>query len=130
MRKFDFQFQDAKKGAAITVKVTPRAKKTEVVGLMEDGTIRIRVAAPPAEGAANAALIDFLAEALNLSKSQIDIVAGASAERKLISLTGITPSEVDTVINQLAQASEKSRAAKIRSDHKAAKSAKKSKKKK
>ncbi len=88
-------FHDAKMGAAITVKVVPRASKTEIADVMDDGTLRIRVAAPPVEGAANAALIEFLAERLGLPASQIDIVAGMTSERKLISLVGISPDQVE-----------------------------------
>ena len=95
-------FRDAKTGAAITVKVTPHAKKTEVIGLMEDGTIRIRVAAAAEEGKANQALVEFLAKALGIPASHIDIMGGLSSERKLISLIGITPTEVDTVMQGLA----------------------------
>jgi uncharacterized protein len=91
-------FSDARRGAAITVKVIPRAKKTGVAGVMDDGTIKIRIAAPPVEGAANRALIEFLAEALGLPRSQVDIVAGETSERKLISLTGISPESVDNVL--------------------------------
>jgi uncharacterized protein (TIGR00251 family) len=92
---------DARRGAAIAVKVMPRARKTEVAGVMDDGTIKIRVAAPPAEGAANTALIAFLAETLGIARSQIDIVAGLSSERKLISLVGISPDQVDATIQRL-----------------------------
>lgn len=91
-------FQNAQTGAAITVKVLPRAKKTELVGVMEDGTFRIRIAAPPVEGAANHALIEFLAQALNIPPSQIDIVAGEFSERKLVSLVGVTPAQVDAAL--------------------------------
>jgi len=94
-------FSNAKHGAAITVKVMPRAKKTEVAGVMDDGTIKIRLAAPPVEGAANEALIEFLSKALRLPARQIDIIAGATSERKLISLVGISPAEVDAVFQKL-----------------------------
>ena len=97
----DSKFSDARQGAAITVKVQPRARKTEVAGLMADGTIKICVAAPPVEGAANKALIEFLAQALSLPKTQIDIVAGARSERKLISLIGISPEAVDAIFQRL-----------------------------
>jgi uncharacterized protein (TIGR00251 family) len=97
----DVKFSNARHGAAITVKVQPRARKTEVAGLMDDGTIKIRVAAPPVEGAANKALIEFLAKILDIPGKQIDIVAGASSERKLISLVGIGPDEVDAVFKRL-----------------------------
>ena len=95
------KFSDARQGAAITVKVTPRARKTGVDGLMADGTIKIRVAAPPVDGAANERLIEFLAEVLELPKGQIEIIAGAASERKLISLVGISPEAVDATFQRL-----------------------------
>ena len=97
------KFSDAKRGAAITVKVIPRAKKTAVLGMMDDGTIKIKVAAPPVEGAANKALVEFLAEALGLPKLQVDIVAGETSERKLISLVGISPEKVDSILRGLVE---------------------------
>ncbi len=97
----NFKFSDARQGAAITVKVMPRARKTEMAGLMADGTVKIRVAAPPVGGAANKALVEFLAQSLGLPKSQIDIIAGETAERKLISLVGISPEAVDAAFQRL-----------------------------
>jgi uncharacterized protein (TIGR00251 family) len=91
----------AKHGAAITVKVMPRARKTELAGLMDDGTLRIRLAAPPVGGAANRALVAFLAEALDLPPSQIDILAGETSQRKLVALVGIQPADVDAAIAAL-----------------------------
>lgn len=99
-------FQNAQSGAAITVRVLPRAKKTELVGVMEDGTFRIRIAAPPVEGAANHALIEFLAQTLNVPTSQIDIVAGEFSERKLITLVGVTPEQVDTALGRFVPRAE------------------------
>ncbi len=96
------KFSDARRGAAITVKVSPRAKQTAVAGVMDDGTIKIKVAAPPVDGAANKALIEFLAETLGLPKNQVDIVAGETSERKLISLVGISPDKVDSILRGLA----------------------------
>lgn len=97
------QFSDARRGAAITVKVTPRAKKTAVAGVMDDGTIKIKIAAPPVEGAANKALIEFLAEALGVPRSQVDIVAGETSERKLVSLVGVSPETVDSVLRGMLE---------------------------
>lgn len=97
----DVKFSDARRGAAITVKVMPRARKTEIAGLMADGTIKIRVAAPPVGGAANRVLVEFLSQTLGLPKSQIDIIAGETAERKLISMVGISPVAVDAAFQRL-----------------------------
>jgi uncharacterized protein (TIGR00251 family) len=70
---------------------------------MDDGTVKIRVAAPPADGAANKALIGFLAEALGIPRNQVDIVAGETSERKLISLVGVAPEEVEATLRRLAR---------------------------
>jgi len=103
-------FKDARTGTAIQVKVIPRAKKNEVAGLMEDGSVRIRLTAPPVEGAANQALVEFLAQLLEIHKNQIEIVAGLSSERKLISLVGISPQSVESILRRAAHAAESKRA--------------------
>jgi uncharacterized protein (TIGR00251 family) len=81
-----FNLHNGKKGSALAVRVTPRASRNEIVELMEDGTIKVRLAAPPADNEANEALINFLAEVLGVAKSRLDIVAGASGRDKLISV--------------------------------------------
>jgi uncharacterized protein len=88
------QFQHGTSGAAIAVKVTPRAKKNEITGIMEDGTVKIKLTAPPVEGQANQALIKFLAEFLKISTSEIEIVAGATSRDKLVAISGLDPQAV------------------------------------
>jgi hypothetical protein len=97
----NFNFHDAQKGAAIGIKVIPRAKKTEIAGLMDDNTIKIRVAAPAVENAANDALIGFLADLFKIKKDSIEIVVGLNSERKLVSLIGVTPAEVDEIVKRV-----------------------------
>jgi uncharacterized protein (TIGR00251 family) len=92
MRKF--KLHDGKSGAALTVRVTPRARRTEVAGLLEDGTLRVRLTAPPVEGKANAALVEFLAEVLHTRKNRIEIVAGERGLDKIISITEMSAVEV------------------------------------
>ncbi len=82
-------------GAAIAIKVTPRSKRTAVLGVMADGTIKISVAAPPEDGKANAALLRFLAQQLGVRESQLEIVAGHGAPRKLVAVTGLSPADVE-----------------------------------
>ena len=103
-------FKDAKSGTAISVKVIPRAKKNEVAGLMDDGSVRIRLTAPPVEGAANQALVEFLSQLLHIHKNQIEIVAGLSSERKLISLVGISPQSVEGILRRAVHSTESKRA--------------------
>ncbi len=89
-----FKLHDGQRGAALTVRVTPRARRTEVAGILEDGTLRIRLTAPPIEGRANAALVDYLAEVLGIRKSRIEIVAGEKGLDKIVSITGMAAQEV------------------------------------
>ena len=97
-----------------------------MVGLLEDGTLRIRVAAVPEEGKANQALIEFLARVLGIPASQIDIMGGLTSERKLISLIGITPAEVERIMMDLTRAGKvKAKAAGVPSNAREAKSKKK-----
>lgn len=81
-----FQLHDGQKGSALAVRVTPRASRNEIVELLDDGTIKVRIAAPPSDNEANAALIEFLAEILGVAKSRLDIVAGVTGRDKLISV--------------------------------------------
>jgi uncharacterized protein (TIGR00251 family) len=81
-----FNLHNGKKGAALAVRVTPRASHNEIVELMEDGTIKVRIAAAPSDNEANEALVKFMAEVLGVPKSRLDIVAGVSGRDKLISV--------------------------------------------
>jgi len=81
-----FRLHDGKKGAALAVRVTPRASKNQIVGAQSDGTIKIRVTAAPTEGKANEELVKFLSEVLGIAKSRIEIVAGNTGRDKLISI--------------------------------------------
>ena len=89
-----FRLHDGKHGAALTIRVTPRARKTEIGELMADGTLRIRVQQPPVEGKANDALIEFLSDMLGVRKNRIEIVAGARGLDKIVSILDLTAQEV------------------------------------
>jgi uncharacterized protein (TIGR00251 family) len=71
-----------------TVHVQPRAARTQVAG-MHDGCVKIRLAAPPVEGAANAELIAFVASKLDVPKSRVHLVAGDTSRRKTLAVDGI-----------------------------------------
>jgi uncharacterized protein (TIGR00251 family) len=89
-----FQMHDGQKGSALAVRVTPRASRNEVVEILEDGTVKVRIDASPADEEANAVLLDFLSEILGVSKNKLDIVAGVTGRDKLISVVDM---DVDTV---------------------------------
>ena len=81
-------------GAALAIRLTPGDKKNEIDGFLEDGTIRVRLTAPPVDGKANRALIEFLSEVLGVHLSDIEIVAGETSRNKLVSILDIDPQTV------------------------------------
>jgi uncharacterized protein len=68
----------------LTLKIVPRAKKTEFAGTMADGAQKVRVAAVPEDGKANEELRRFLAGHYGVPLSKVEIVAGAASTRKLV----------------------------------------------
>ena len=79
-------------GCAIALYASPRASRTQVCGL-HDGRVKLQVAAPPVDGAANEAIIVFLASTLGVSKSAITLASGQTGKRKLAHVTGVTPDD-------------------------------------
>ena len=84
-----FNLHDGRKGSALAVRVTPRASRNEIVELLDDGTIKVRIASPPSDDEANDALIGFLSEVLGVPRSRLDIVAGVTGRDKLISVVDL-----------------------------------------
>lgn len=75
-------------GVRLSIRVQPRASRTEVAGLHGD-TLRVRLSAPPVDGAANEALLKFLAEKLSVRRSAVQLISGATSRSKLVSVAGI-----------------------------------------
>ncbi len=92
------KLSEGKHGAALAIRVTPRARKDEIVEILSDQTIKIRLTAPPVEGKANQALIDFLTKVLDVPRSKIEIVAGAGGRDKLVSILDLESSEAQARI--------------------------------
>jgi uncharacterized protein (TIGR00251 family) len=75
------------------VRLQPRSSRSGVEGIHGDA-LRVRVHAPPVEGAANEALVAVLAEALGVARSAIRVVAGATSRNKVVEVTGVTAEAV------------------------------------
>ena len=89
MERRKYELHDGKRGAALAVRVTPRASRNEIFGVLNDGTVKIHLTAPPVEGQANEALLKFLSEVLGVPVSRLDIVAGKTGRDKLVSIMGV-----------------------------------------
>ena len=76
------------------VRVQPRASRNEVAGEL-GGALKIRLQAPPVDGAANEALVSFLADELGVPRRVVRIVAGTTSRSKTVEVDGIAPSAVD-----------------------------------
>lgn len=79
-------------GVRLRLRVQPRASRTEVVG-PHGGELRIRLAAPPVDGAANAELVRFLADRLGVPTRAVTLAKGAAGRRKVVVAAGVTLAE-------------------------------------
>ena len=96
MRLLSF-VKETRDGATFAVRVVPRASRTAIVGVMgedEDAVVKIALAAPPVEGRANEVLIAFLADALGVPRSAVEIVAGQQSRKKVVRVRGRSAAEV------------------------------------
>ena len=94
----EYRFHEGQRGSAIVVRVIPRSNRNEIVDILSDGKIKIRLTAPPIEGKANQALINFLSDLLGVSKSDIEIVAGHKSKDKIVSILNIDTTTLNELI--------------------------------
>jgi len=94
-----FKFHDSKSGSALHVRVQAGARKNEIVEILDDGTIKVRLTAPAVEGKANQALIDYLSKLLKVNKSAIEIVGGLRSKDKIITITNLSMEQLDYSIH-------------------------------
>lgn len=86
--------RDTAAGATFAVKVHPRARKNGITGVVGDA-LKLALTAPPAEGRANQACIEFLAEFLNVPRGSVTIVGGQTSRNKVIRVAGRTAAEIE-----------------------------------
>jgi uncharacterized protein (TIGR00251 family) len=96
--------RDGRDGVRLAVHLVPRASRTEIVGI-HGQALRIRVSAPPVAGAANAALVSFVAESLGIRKANLEIVSGTASRHKVLRIVGLTREEVQRWVESVAERS-------------------------
>jgi len=84
----------APNGCTLSVRVHPGAKRNAITGTHADA-LKISLTTPPTDGRANAALIAFLAERLNIPRASIELLTGHTSRSKTLRLTGITAAEAE-----------------------------------
>jgi hypothetical protein len=85
---------DTPAGVTFQVKVHPRARKNAITGVLGN-TLKLALTAPPVEGRANEACIEFIAKFLNVPRSSVTIAAGESSRQKLIRVAGVPAAQVE-----------------------------------
>ncbi|HEX9077213.1 MAG TPA: DUF167 domain-containing protein [Anaerolineae bacterium] len=83
---------------SFAVKLVPRASKSGIAGI-EGDAVKVRVKAPPVEGKANEALVRFLADVLDVSRSQVEIVSGHASRRKVVRIRGVSPDRIEKALS-------------------------------
>jgi uncharacterized protein (TIGR00251 family) len=85
-------------GVRFSVHVQPRASRTEIAGVHGDA-LKVRLSAPPVDGAANEALVDFLGERFAVPRRAITIVSGAQSRAKIVEVEGLTVADARRLLN-------------------------------
>jgi len=86
-------FHESPSGVTFVVKVQPRARKNAIVGELGDA-LKVQLTAPPVQGRANEACIEFFAKLLELPRSSVTIASGETSRNKVIRIVGISAAEV------------------------------------
>ena len=86
-------------GVELDVLVVPRSSRNQIAG-EHDGRLKIQLNAPPVDGEANAALVQFLAKTLGLKKKDVAIVSGETSRRKRIRVNGISAAALQAAIGK------------------------------
>lgn len=94
------KISDTPSGATFSVRLHPRAKKNAITGTLGDA-LKISLTAPPLEGRANHACIEFLADVLMLPRSSITIAAGQTSRNKLIRISGVSAADVEARLRRV-----------------------------
>ena len=91
------QFTEKEGNLIFDVRVVPRASKSEIVGEM-DGALKIRIASPPVQGAANEELIKVLSKKFGVAKSAVEILSGQTSKQKQVRVGGINQRDLLNLI--------------------------------
>jgi uncharacterized protein (TIGR00251 family) len=88
-----FAIHEASEGVTFAIKVHPRAKKNAISGELGD-MLKVSLTAPPTDGKANAACIEFFAKLLKVPRSSVTIASGQASRQKVIRVSGLSAEEV------------------------------------
>jgi len=97
-RKSPPRDKGAVESITLSIRIQPRASKNEITR-MENSGLKIRLTAPPVDGAANEALIRLLADTLSVTRSQVEIVSGHTSRDKIVRISGVGKADAERLLN-------------------------------
>ena len=89
MQEIPFQLLETADGVQVRIHAQPRARRSELAGI-HNGALKIKIAAPPVDDAANRAIVDFFAALLDVPKSRVRIAAGLKSRSKTLFIEGVS----------------------------------------
>lgn len=95
-----FQVTEHQDGVTFAVRVVPRARRNQISGRHGEA-LKVRLAAPPVEGAANAALCDFLAQQLGVRSRAVEIISGHTSRQKVVRISGVSAEAVRRQLGEI-----------------------------
>ena len=95
-----YKLHDGQVGSALAVRLTPKASRNAIIGILEDGTVKVHVTAPPTDAQDNKALLALLAETLEVPVENVAIVAGENGRDKLLSVLGLDAVTLTTLLRE------------------------------
>ena len=84
---------DTPAGAVLALRIIPRAAKNAIQGVHGDA-LKIRLCAPPVEGAANSALVEFISDVLSIPRARIQLLSGQTSRNKRVLLAGMKAGDI------------------------------------
>jgi uncharacterized protein (TIGR00251 family) len=91
--------QESAKGIVFAVKVQPRARRNAITGVVGD-MLKLALTAPPVDGRANQAVIEFLAELFEIPRASITIASGETSRNKVVRIAGLSKTAVEVKLSQ------------------------------
>jgi uncharacterized protein (TIGR00251 family) len=82
------------------IHVVPKSAKSEITGVQDDA-LKIKVAAPPVEGRANAECVRLLSDVLGVKRNQVTIISGHKSKKKTVAVRGVKRSDIESILPEL-----------------------------
>lgn len=90
------QISTTAKGIVFSILVVPRSSRNELVGVVDEA-LKLKIAAPPLEGKANAECVRFLSQLLHVQKAQVVITGGQKSREKTVCITGVKAEAIEAL---------------------------------